>query len=149
MSAMHWDGRWSQVKLTSKQFYRYSRPYHYKKTVFAHSLLLLQGIQSESSTAAQQPCGHATLKAVLTTRPSCNMWDTLDIVAWGKARLDSSGLVNRRRATFHPDPSNVVVVVLADVTTRRQPHSVALFCAQGHGGVRGYEWWETWSVTHW
>lgn len=61
-------------------------------------------------------------------------------VAWSRGRFESSGLLSLFRGTFHPDPSSVVIViVLADVATRRQPHSVALVCAQGHRGVKGYE----------
>lgn len=63
-----------------------------------------------------------TLQAFMTRKQT---------VAWSKARFESLGLV-----TFHPDPSSVVLIVLADVTTRRQPHSVALFV---HRGVKGYK----------
>lgn len=49
-------------------------------------------------------------------------------VVWNNDRFESLGLVGHFYVTFHPDPSSVlVVIVLADMTTRRQPHSVALF----------------------
>lgn len=47
----------------------------------------------------------------------------------GVKGLNLQASVSRFHATFHPDPSSVVVIVLAAVATRRQPHSVALVCA--------------------
>lgn len=57
-----------------------------------------------------------------------NGFTTNNTVVWNNDRFESLGLVGHFYVTFRSDPSSVlVVIVLADMTTRRQPHSVALF----------------------
>lgn len=103
--------------------------------VFAYSPLTLRGIQRESSTAALQIKRHSIngffndyTSILQCVKTWMNGFTTNNTVVWNNDRFESLGLVGHFYVTFRPDPSSVlVVIVLADMTTRRQPHSVALF----------------------
>lgn len=148
------DFEWEVILLVYKQF---------SQIIFSPGLMILRECLSSVNCASvaisnsEFNCCPATLQpwgswvwlwvVSLTFRPhrpvTCE--NTLhrvydlgkkNIVAWRKARFESLGLVAHFRVTFHPDAWSVVLIVLADMTTRRQPHSSTFLCT-GQGGVKG------------